>query len=159
MKKFVFSLQSLYEYKQTIEKLQKSELSRAEAFLRELQARWQDLEQAFERGKETQDEALRASNSVVETLAAHAVYFRHLNEERKKLLPKLREAEEERDRRRQELITTMKELKAYKKLREEQYARYLKEVQTEEEKAMNDLVSFKAISGDLTEASGAGDYE
>ena len=44
------------------------------------------------------------------------------------------------------LIVTMKEIKTYDKLRAEQYQEYLKEVQSEEEKVIGDLVSFTTIS-------------
>jgi len=43
----------------------------------------------------------------------------------------------------------MKEIKTYLKLRDEQYQAYLKEVQAEEAKEMDDLVSFNVISEEI----------
>lgn len=152
MKRFVFSLKALYEYKQTLEKLQKGELSRAQEVLRALYAQRQALDEAFERGKQTLEEALRSHKAVAEALTEHDVFFRHLSGEREKLEPKILNAEAVRDRCQQQLIATMKELKAYAKLRDEQYQRYLKEVQVEEEKEMSDLVSFNTVNDEQAAA-------
>lgn len=152
MKKFVFSLQALYEYKQTVEKLQKGELSRAQAVLRELYAKDQELDDAFMRTRESLEEALQLRWGVGEALSEHDRFFMRLREEKEVLREKIKRAEDVRDKCQQRLITTMKELKAYAKLREEQYGEYLKEVQIEEEKNMGDLVSFSAIGGEVTTA-------
>jgi flagellar biosynthesis chaperone FliJ len=42
----------------------------------------------------------------------------------------------------------MRELKAYDRLRDEQYDAYRLEVQAEDAKMLDDLVSFKVISGE-----------
>ena len=146
MKKFEFSLQSVFEYKQTVEKDQKAELSRAEAVLRELREREQALDEAFRRNSEEQDAVLERGVDIVSELEKFAAFFRHVREEKEILRVKIENAEEVKARCQARLIVTMRELKTYRKLRDEQYARYLKDVETEEEKEMNDHVSFTSAT-------------
>ena len=147
MKKFVFSLAAVYEYKQTVEKLQKADLSNAQAVLRALQEEEQRLELAYDNNKKTLEEALAAGTGVADALMRHDAYFRYLRDAREMLAAKIIKAEEHKEQCQALLITTMRELKTYENLRAEQYADYLKEVQAEEEKNMGDLVSFNIISG------------
>lgn len=145
MKKFVFSLQSVYEYKQTLEKTQKAELSRAENVLRELRQREHELEQDFERNRSLREEALTKVTGVLSELEKFDAYFRYLHGVKKELAEKILRAEEVKARCQAQLIATMKELKIYTKLKDEQYARYLKEVAAEEEKEISDIVSFSTV--------------
>ena len=147
MKKFVFSLAAVYEYKQTVEKLQKADLSNAQAALRALQEEEYRLELAYANNKKTLDEALASNTGVADALVQHDAYFRYLRDAREVLAAKIVKAEEHKEKCQALLITTMRELKTYENLRAEQYAAYLKEVQAEEEKNMGDLVSFNLISG------------
>lgn len=146
MKKFVFTLKTVYEYKQTVEKMQKADLSKAEALLRELRDEERRLDEAFERNKQSLERALESNTDVVEALERHDAYFRYLRDAIVELREKIAKAEEARDKCRELLIVTMKELKAYEKLKEAQYARYLKELAAEEEKSISDIVSFNYIS-------------
>lgn len=146
MKKFNFTLQSVFEYKQTVEKTQKAELSRAEEVLRELRERERLLDEAFERNRLLREEALLQSTGVIDALEKFDAFFRHLREEKKALSIKIFDAEDVKARCQAKLIATMKELKVYKKLREEQYARYLREVAAEEEKEIGDIVSFSTVN-------------
>ena len=77
----------------------------------------------------------------------HDAYFRYLRDAIKIIRERIEKAEEVVMRCQEKLIITMKELKTYEKLRKEQYEEYLKEAKSEEEKEMDDLVSFKIISG------------
>ena len=146
MKKFKFSLLSLYKYKQTVEKIQLGELRRAEQALRELLDEKQRILDAFAENERSLVRALRQRFNIGEALALHDRYFGFLRDTLEELEPRIKKAEKIRDRCREKLILTMREIKTLGKLRDEQYAEYLKEVQAESEKEIGDLVSFKTIS-------------
>lgn len=146
MKKFKFSLQSVFDYVKTVEKNQKADLSRAQAILRKLYDDLTELEEAYERNTRSQAAALKRGINISEELIKHDAYFRFLRDAKAELLIKIAKAEEERDKCQERLIATMKQIKIYTKLRDEQYQNYLKEVSREEEKDMNDLISFNIIA-------------
>ena len=146
MKKFVFTLQALYNYKLTVEKLQKAELKRAQQALRELLDEELRLLRAYADNERSLEKALRENIDVASALTEHDAYFRFLRDALKEIRERILEAEDVVTQCQNRLIITMKELKTYLKLREEQYFEYLKEVQTEDDKNMGDLVSFKTIS-------------
>ena len=146
MKKFKFSLLSLYKYKQTVEKIQLGELRRAEQALRELLDEKQRILDDFAENERSLVRALRQRYNVGEALTLHDRYFVFLRDSLEELEPRIARAETVRDRCREKLILTMREIKTLGKLRDEQYAAYLKEIQAESEKEIGDLVSFKTIS-------------
>jgi len=150
MKKFKFTLQPLYNYKLTVEKIQKAELRKAQQALRELLDEEQRLLQAYADNECSLEKALRENVNVASALTEHDLYFRYLRDALEEIRERIVEAEEVVAKCQEKLIITMKELKTYVKLREEQYQRYLKEVQTEEEKEMGDLVSFKKITEEIS---------
>ena len=146
MKKFVFTLQSLFNYKLTVEKTQKAELRRAQNALSELLAEEQRLIQAYADNERSLDRALRENKNVVAALAEHDAYFRYLRDAMLKLRESITIAEEVVAECQTRLIVTMREIKTYDKLRIEQYNEYLKDIQLEEEKDIGDLVSFNTVT-------------
>ena len=146
MKKFKFSLLSLYKYKQTVEKIQLGDLRRAEQALRELLDEKQRILDAFAENERSLARALQRRINVGEALAMHDRYFSFLRDLLEELEPRIQKAEKIRDKCREKLIFTMREIKTLVKLRDEQYAEYLKEAGAEAEKEIGDLVSFKTIS-------------
>lgn len=146
MKRFVFSLQALYNYKLTVERLQKAELRRAQIALQELRDEESRLLQAYADNEKSLEEALREGKDVGDALIRHDAYFRYLRDALEIIRGKIEKAEEVVRRCQEKLMLTMKEIKTYLKLRDEQYAAYMKEVAAEEAKEIDDLVSFKIIS-------------
>lgn len=146
MKKFKFTLQPVFNYKQTVEKLQKAELKKAQQALQELRDVERKLERAYANNERSLEKALRENINVAAALTEHDAYFRFLRDALKELRERIAEAEEVVRICQEKLIFTMKEIKTYKKLREEQYYAYMKEVQAEENAEMNDLVSFNVVS-------------
>jgi len=146
MKKFKFTLQALYNYKLTVERLQKAELKRAQQALQELLDEEQRLLRAWADNERSLEEALFRNEDVASALSEHDAYFRFLREALIEVRELIVKAEEVVRQCQERLIITMKEIKTYLKLREEQYQQYLKEVQAEEAKEMDDLVSFNVIS-------------
>ena len=149
MKRFVFTLQPLYNYKQTVEKLQKAELRKAQQVLKELLDEEQRLLSAYESNERSLERALRENINVAAALTEHDAYFRFLRDALKAVRKKIIEAEEAVRECRDRLIITMKEIKTLVKLRTEQYHEYLREVQAEEDKEMGDLVSFNVINEEI----------
>ena len=149
MKKFKFTLQALYNYKLTVERLQKAELNKAQQALRELQDEEARLVRAYADNERSLEEALRSRGDIVAALTEHDAYFRFLRDALIEVRVLIVNAEEVVRQCRERLIITMKELKTYLKLRDEQYQQYLKDVQEEDAKIMDDLVSFKVISEEI----------
>ena len=148
MKKFVFTLQALFNYKITVEKQQKAELRNAQQKLRELQAEEQRLLDAYADNERSLEKALRENIDVVAALSEHDSYFRFLRDALKEIRERIVRAERVVSECQERLILTMREIKTYNKLRAEQYHEYMKEVQSEEEKEIGDLVSFN-VAGEL----------
>ena len=146
MKKFKFKLEPLVKYKETIERMQKEELKRAQQTLRELQNQEKRLLGAYADNERSLNEALAKNENVIQALSEHDFYFRYLRDAIAEVRDMIVKAEEVVLRCQERLIVTMKELKTYEKLRREQYEEYLHEVKIETEKEMDDLVSFKIIS-------------
>ena len=149
MKKFKFTLQPLFNYKQTIERLQKAELKRAQMALKELLDEEQRLLRSYADNELSLEMALSRGEDVAMALIEHDAYFRYLRDALTEVRELIVEAEEVVRKCQERLIVTMKEIKTYLKLRDEQYERYRKEVQAEEEKEMGDLVSFNVISEEI----------
>jgi len=149
MKRFKFTLQALYNYKLTVEKLQKAELRRAQQALQELLDEETRLLKAWDDNEHSLEEALKTGEDVSSALSEHDAFFRYLREALIEIRKKIVKAEEVVRECQERLVLTMKEIKTYLKLREEQYQVYLKEVQAEEAKEIDDLVSFKVISEEV----------
>ena len=149
MKKFKFTLEALHNYKLTVERLQKAELNRAQMALRELQDEEARLLTAYANNERSLARALESGENVGTALSEHDAFFRFLRDALIEVRKLIVEAEEVVRRCQERLIVTMKEIKTYLKLRDEQYQAYLKEAQAEEAKEMDDLVSFNVISEEI----------
>jgi len=150
MKKFVFSLQALYDYKLTVEKQQKADLKIAQHRLKELLAEEQRLLIAYAQNERSLEKALRDNLDIVTALSEHDAFFRYLRDALKEIRERIVRAEKLVAECQSRLMLTMREIKTYKKLRAEQYQDYMKEVQTEEEKEIGDLVSFNVVAEKTT---------
>ena len=149
MKKFKFTLQPVYNYKLTVEKLQKAELKKAQQALRELLNEEQRLLRAYAANERSLEKALRENIDVATALTEHDAYFRFLRDALKEIRERIVKAEEVVTECQNRLIITMKEIKTYKKLRDEQFQLYLKEMQAEEDKETGDIVAFNTVSEEI----------
>jgi len=149
MKKFKFTLQALYDYKLTVEKTQKADLKKAQQALRDLIDEELRLLRAYADNELSLERALISNEDVVSALSEHDAYFRYLRDALKEIRKKIARAEEVVALCQERLIKTMKEIKTYTKLKNEQFQRYLKEVQSEEDKEIGDLVSFNVINEEI----------
>lgn len=148
MKKFVFTLESVYKYKLTMEKKQKAELRKAQDVLRKLLQKDRELDLAKEKNTLSLENALKKGQNIPSEMQRHDDYFKYIRNEKELITQDIIEAQKEKDKAQQILIETMKEIKVFEKLKEEQYRKYLEEVAQEEAKVMSDLVSFQTITDD-----------
>jgi flagellar export protein FliJ len=146
MKKFKFTLEAVDKYKKTVEKLQRAELRDAQNALRELYRRDGELAGAFSESRRRRDLELRSGASDAERLMRYDRFFIKIRDDRARLAAEIDKLTEEVRRREALLITTMRELKVYKKLRADQYTEYMAQLRAEDEKNVGDLVSFDIIS-------------
>jgi len=151
MKKFKFTLQALYNYKLTVEKLQKAELQKAQQILRDLLDEEQRLIQAWADNERSLEEALEKGENVATALSEHDAFFRYLRDALIEIRKRIVRAEQVVRECQERLILTMKEIKTYLKLRDEQYQAWMKELQADEAKTMDDLVSFNVINSEVRE--------
>ena len=98
MKKFVFSLQALYDYKLTVEKQQKAELKKAQQFLKELIAEELRLLNAYAENERSLEKALQENKDVATALSEHDAYFRYLRDALKEIRERIVRAEKIVDR-------------------------------------------------------------
>lgn len=146
MKKFVFTLETLAHYKETLEKKQKAELAQVMALLKALYEEQAALHAAIEDCAASLLRALQESRDIPAEMERHDLYQAFLHDRLEETKQKIIRAEAEKKRVQAVLIITMKEIKALERLREEQYTAYLEEVRQEEAKLINDLISFQSAT-------------
>jgi len=142
MKKFVFSLNALYEVKKAQKDRLQTELAAAEAIYRAAVERKADLERTLEERK-AEFEAKASEGMTVGDLKGYAVYFEEMQERIKAAGREVDRALREANQRRNELVSVFKEIKVLDKLYEKQYGEYLKDMEKDETKAVEDIVSYK----------------
>ena len=142
MKKFVFSLNALYEVKKTQKDRLQAEFAAAEAAHRVAAQKKADLEKTLDDKKEEFEK--KASNGItVSELNGYDAYFEEMQERIKAAGKEVDRTLREVNQRRNELVAVFKEIKVLEKLYEKQYSEYLKEFEKSETKAVEDIVSFK----------------
>ncbi len=146
MKKFIFSLQVLEQYKLNLEKEQKIILAEILQKIKVLEEEWQGVLLAIERTNHSLNQALKNSNDLVNDLRSHNLYLRYLEDAKLIAEQKIARAEAEKHKIQEQLIAVMKELKSLASLKEKEYQAYLLELKQEEEKIIGDLVAHKAAS-------------
>ena len=142
MKKFKFTLQTLFDVKQSLKEKLQAEYAAAEAAYQAAMEKLTSLVRTFEEEMDT-FEARSREGIAAHELASAAAYHEDL-------LVRIRRAEAEVARtlkiaegKREELVTVHKELKVLEKLYEKQHAEYLKELEKDEAKALDSILSFQ----------------
>lgn len=141
MKKFVFSLDALYKVRKAMKDSLQAEYSAAAAALEEARARERGIQDTLT--AETQCFEAKMKNGM--TAGDLQVYCRFIEELRQK--EKAASAETERaayyaGQKRAELVDVFKEVKTIEKLREKQYEAFITEEEKEENKALDNLISY-----------------
>ncbi len=158
MRRFVFSLQKVLEYRQRLEEQAIRAFAEAQAQLTHEQAVLHKL--LIER-----EECLRRSHRrqhlSVELLAVEQTYLSALEERIEQQRQRVAEAEKVLEEKRQALIEAQRERKTLERLREKQYEEWRQEWLRTEQKALDDLAAVRATitPGLLTMQAGGEEHE
>lgn len=145
MKKFKFTLQSVYELSLSTEKQQQIQIKKLEDTLARLRYELEELKVAYLDGKDRLAEEMKKGLSS-DKLSQYNVYFENLINTMISKKESILRVEEEREKWIQKIIETRKEIKTMEKLRDAQYEAYLFEERQESEKEIGDIVSFNVAS-------------
>ena len=142
MAKFVYKMQSLLNVKSKLEEQAKNEYSAAQARLREEQDRlnilYERLDGYIEEGRQLRSKAL----SVVD-LRSNTEARERIKEFIELQKIEVQKAEEIVEEARIKLVEAQKERKTQEKLRERAFDEFLLEIKKEENKEVDELVSYK----------------
>ena len=143
MKKFKFTLKSLLDLKQAVERQHKSELGAALAaqnrFVQELEVMDQELlRQRLELSRPA--DAVSPGELALRDIGFRAL-FQHMDEQKEKI----RVAKLECERIRHKLTVVMSERKVLERLKEKQLALYKEEVSRQESIAIDEFLSNKLV--------------
>lgn len=143
MKQFVFTLQPLYDMQENIEKQYKMQMGEIEA---ELKKRLGDLEVLngnFERMRNEYCGAV-ASGMQAARVKEYGHFFDRLKAVIALVQEKIAHLEREKEKCMAKLIQARREKKLLDKVRENQYKAYMDEFKKEQDKKVDDLVSYRA---------------
>jgi flagellar FliJ protein len=143
MKQFVFTLQPLYDMQESIEKQYKMQMSEIEA---ELVKRLNDLDvlsSNFERMKGEYCEAMAAGVQAVK-IKEYGHFFERLKAVMGLVQDKIASLEKEKEKCLSKLVQARREKKLLDKVRENQYSEYMDEIKKEQDKLVDDLISYRA---------------
>ncbi|MEL7608598.1 MAG: flagellar FliJ family protein [Bacillota bacterium] len=145
MKKFVFTLQTLYDVTISEEKQLKLKMKKIEERLTALVNGQRELERRFSDAKtRSAKEMLQGVSS--DRLVQYGRYFEYLTDAMRAQQKKIHQTENERARCLQEQIAIKKKIRTYEKLRKSQYEAYLQEAKLEAEKEIGDIVSYQTAT-------------
>lgn len=137
MKKFEFSLKSLLRIKYSLERQAKQKMAQAVVKRDKCQEEIVEMERLKELARKN-NKSLTAYEFLM-----FSRYYTELEKTRKNKLLELEEIEKEIEEIRKELVSIMEERKVLEKLREKQYEEYLLELGKEQEKLVDDMMTYK----------------
>ncbi|HWS28704.1 MAG TPA: flagellar export protein FliJ [Clostridia bacterium] len=145
MKKFVFTLQAVYDIALSNEKQQKNLLKRIEERLRSLRLA---LDRMLERKEEARIQCAKDVDEGTDAIrmAQYARYFESLDDMISAQKKAITAVEGEREKVVAALVEIRKEIKSLENLKEKQMEEYRDEVKREEEQAIGDVVSYQVAS-------------
>jgi len=150
LKKFIFPLQSILDIKESMEKEQKNQL----AMIRKQLLAVRDELDALLAKKEWYMSLYREKclqGTPVQELMDYMEYFPVLEEYIDQKRKELAELEKEEEKRRLKVIETMKEKKMLQTLKDKQYELYMAESAAEEDKRLDDFISYRWSPGSVAE--------
>lgn len=142
MKKFIFPLQSVLSLKEKIESQEKIFFQTAMAELRKEQAELEALENRKTGYEERLRECVRSKLDLL-SVKKNKEAIEIIKEMIQQQTGKVRKAERHAEVARIRLEEAMKERKTLEKLRDDAFAEYVKEYEKEEQKEIDELVSFR----------------
>lgn len=142
MRRFVFSLQKVLDYRQRLEEQAIRAFAEAQRQLHNEQA---VLEHLLLSREACLNLSHRTHRLTVEMLDVEQKYLSVLEERIQQQHQRIEEAKALLERRRQELIVAQRERKILERLREKQYELWRQELLRAEQKALDDLASVRAV--------------
>lgn len=142
MKKFEFTLETLLGIKEREEKERLRELGDANNRLTQAQAVLDALKEEEVNLRQDWQNSLRSGWQTPD-YRQYDQYFVRLHELQDQQKIKIHQIEQERDQIQERLIRVMNEIKSLLKMKAKQYEAYKKEVAKEEEKAVDDMITFR----------------
>lgn len=140
MKKFRFTLQTLYNVKSTEETEARTRLAEIIAERDKLNEQLEEIKRLYQqRSEEYHKECKRGISGT--KVREYGRYFQYLGDERKKLEAMLRECELRLEQCQRVLLKLINEKKVLDRMRDEQLEEYKKEVRADEDKTLEDFIS------------------
>lgn len=143
MKKFVFTLQSLLNLKQSQEKQERNNLASLTIRLNQLLAERDDMFERREKASASYSEQLASGMRAAET-QQFTSYFRMMKDLLAEQDRKIEAAQRETEECRRRLVEVLREIHMLDNLREKQYQQYQLELQIEQDKTIGDYVSYQS---------------
>ncbi len=158
MRRFVFSLQKVLDYRQRLEEQAIRHFAEAQ---RRLQAEQLLLAQLIQTRQDCLMRSERRHRLPIPMLEVEQTYLSALEERIEQQVQRVAEAEEALEARRQELVEAQRERKALERLREKHYEQWRQELLRSEQKALDDLATVRAVlaPGELTLHAGGDEHE
>jgi flagellar export protein FliJ len=142
MRKFTFTLHALLHLKESIEKQERNSLAVITRRMHQLQAEREEMERSRSEASESYSAKLAGGMAVADT-QRFTDYFRLMKDLLAEQDKKIALEQEEIEACRKRLVEVLREIHMLENLRDKQYSLYLQEVQAEEEKTINDFVSYQ----------------
>ncbi len=145
MKKFIFELQTLYEIKKREENFEKKQMRKIEEKLHELSAKLEML--YFELENTNSSLTKEIGNSIkAHNLNHYNNYLKKIFVQTANQKNKIEAENKKKTECMLKLLEIHKELKSLDNLKQKKYEEYLKEEKREQEKIIEDIMSFKVAA-------------
>lgn len=145
MKAFAFSLQKYMDVKKDDEELLTKKLKNIDNIISDIKSAIKDCN-SQEASEKTKMNSEYEKGLAAQDLHKYSAFFDYLYEVRTHRKKELQDQMAEKEECRQQLIRVMNEVKALDKMKERQYEDYMEGVRQEENKAVDDFVSYQAFS-------------
>ncbi len=143
MKKFRFTLQTVLNLNISLEKEEKNQLAAANRRIMVLE---DEKAAVIDKITASEDEySLKIKCCSVEDMKIQNVYIANLNITKKQIDERIDEEKKKRQKIRDALSKTIIKRKSLETLMEKQYTEYLAQVKSEEEKSLDDFVSYSYL--------------
>ncbi|MPM15778.1 hypothetical protein SDC9_62150 [bioreactor metagenome] len=141
MKRFVFSLDALFELKKNLKDKIQAEYAQAEAALDKALCVKVALDKVYMDENERYEQKAQRGITAADA-GAHVIYFDELQQAIATATEDVMRAQDEANRKQGLLLEIHKEIKTLEKLRRKQYLEYLAEEEKQEANARDELVAF-----------------
>ncbi len=140
MKKFVFSLEKVLDFKQQTLNVKKSELASFQQKLREMERQIEELNNRFVQSNRKMVEEMQ-TGLCANDIVVYKMYFDTLNRKIQKLLEDKKNLLKVIEQKKSDIVQMNSEISGFEKLRDKQLEQYLKTVRKGEELAIEEFVS------------------